>query len=78
MAHQRATKQTRVADLTVGQLQHIIRTTVQQAVAEVIIEMQNLREMDEDELVAYEAELTEYVKATLNSAAEGGWRKHDD
>ncbi|MFQ3647530.1 MAG: hypothetical protein SNJ54_01650 [Anaerolineae bacterium] len=77
MSHHRATKQTRVADLTVGQLQHIIRTTVQQAVAEVIIEMQNLREMDEDELVAYEAELTEYVQSSLN-APEGGWRKHDD
>lgn len=78
MAQNRATKQTRVADLTVGQLQHIIRTTVQQAVAEVIIEMQNLREMDEDELVAYEAELTEYVQSTLNASSEGGWRKHDD
>lgn len=77
MSHHRATKQTRVADLTVGQLQHIIRTTVQQAVAEVIIEMQNLREMEEDELVAYEAELTEYVQSSLN-ASEGGWRKHDD
>lgn len=78
MAQQRATKQTRVADLTVGQLQHLIRVTVQQAVAEVIIEMQNLREMDEDELVAYEAELTEYVKATLAKPSEEGWRKHDD
>jgi uncharacterized NAD-dependent epimerase/dehydratase family protein len=78
MSHHRATKQTRVADLTVGQLQHIIRTTVQQAVAEVIIEMQNLREMDEDELVAYEAELTEYVQSNLNASSETAWRKHDD
>ncbi len=78
MSHHRATKQTRIADLTVGQLQHLIRTTVQQAVAEVIIEMQNLREMDEDELVAYEAELTEYVQATLKTPSEGGWRKQDD
>lgn len=78
MSHHRATKQTRIADLTVGQLQHLIRTTVQQAVAEVIIEMQNLREMDEDELVAYEAELTEYVQATLKAPAEGKSRRQDD
>ena len=78
MSHHRATKQTRVADLTVGQLQHIIRAAVQQAVAEVIIEMQNLREMDEDELVAYEAELNEFLQATLSKPSEGDWRKHDD
>jgi hypothetical protein len=78
MSHHRATKQTRVADLTVGQLQHIIRAAVQQAVAEVIIEIQNLREMDEDELVAYEAELNEFLQATFSKPSEGGWRKHDD
>lgn len=69
---------TRVTDLTVRQLQHLIRRTVQQAMTEVIVEMAAIHEMDEIEAVEYEAELTDYMQSALGITSASHNRKHDD
>ena len=54
---------TRISDLTVSEFQQLIRATVQEAVAEVIIEFQAVAEAEEQ--LRYEAEMTEYLRNTL-------------
>jgi hypothetical protein len=73
----RMMKDTKVSDLTVSQLQHLIRQTVQAAVAETILEISALHQMTEEELMAYEAALQEQLlrsplKQSLTNPA------HDD
>lgn len=53
----------KVSDLTISQLQKLIRETVQEAVAEVMIEFSIAAEMDER--VTYEAELNDYLRNSL-------------
>ena len=53
----------KISDLTVSQLQKLIRETVQEAVAEVMIEFSIAAEMDEQ--VAYEAELNDYLRNSM-------------
>jgi hypothetical protein len=52
-----------IADLTVEQLQTLIRRTVQEAVAEVLVEFSLAAEIDAD--IAYQAEMTDYLRAAL-------------
>jgi L-aminopeptidase/D-esterase-like protein len=58
---------TRISDLTVSELQQLIRATVQEAVAEVIIEFQAVAEAEEQ--LRYEAEMTEYLRNTLQGVS---------
>lgn len=57
----------RVADLTVDELQRMIRETVQQAVAEVMIEFAVTAQFDEQ--LAYEAEMNDLLRASLQRQA---------
>lgn len=78
MTH-RTNKDPKITDLTVSQLQRLIRRTVHQAVAEVIIEMSAVRQMEEADLVEYEAELNEYLQQSLPAAGlNPAPRKIDD
>jgi|GEM_PF-3069627 len=54
----------KISELTVSQLQTLIRRTVQEAVAEVIIEFSMAAEMDAQ--LTYEAEMADYLRAALN------------
>lgn len=56
-------KDERIADLTVDQLQALIRETVQQAMTEVLIEFAAAAEMDAR--LSYEAEMVDYMRASL-------------
>lgn len=53
----------KISDLTVSQLQHIIRETVQEAVAEVLIEFNAVAQAEEQ--IRLEAELAEYLRSTM-------------
>jgi hypothetical protein len=57
-------KDPKISELTVSQLQTLIRETVQEAVAEVMIEFNAAAEMEAR--LTYEAELTDYLRATLH------------
>ena len=56
-------KDPRISELTVSQLKRLIRETVQEAVAEVLIEINAIAEAEDDLLV--EAEMTEFLKASI-------------
>jgi transglutaminase/protease-like cytokinesis protein 3 len=60
-------KDPKISDLTVSQFQRLIRKTVQQAVAEVIMEMSMVSQMDDNDQIEYEAELTDYIRNSLNT-----------
>lgn len=71
-------KDTKISELTVGQLQRLIKRTVQQAVAEVMIEVMTIGKIEDE--AQYEAELTEYVRRSLHNtrpAAKAGARRDD-
>lgn len=53
----------KISELTVSQLQQLIRETVQEAVAEVIIEFNAMAEAEEQ--LRYEAEMADYLRATM-------------
>jgi len=53
----------KISELTVSQLRRLIKETVQEAVVEVLIEINAIADA-EDDLVA-EAEMTEYLKASM-------------
>lgn len=53
----------RVAELTVGQLRQLIRLTVQEAMAEVLVEFSIAAEYDAQ--LVYQAEMTEWLRTTL-------------
>ena len=53
----------KVSDLTVSQLQEIIRQTVQEAVAEVIIELNVMAEAEQQ--IEMEAAMTDYLRSTM-------------
>jgi hypothetical protein len=55
--------ETRIADLTVEELQKLIRETVQEAVAEVMIEFAMAAELDAD--IAVRAEMADYLRTFL-------------
>lgn len=54
---------TLVSDLTIEELQAIIRETVQQAVAEVMIEFAAAAEVDAQ--LTYNAEMSDYLRETM-------------
>ena len=56
-------KDRKISELTVSQLKRLIKETVQEAVAEVLIEI-NAIAGAEDDLLA-EAEMAEYLKASM-------------
>ncbi len=56
-------KDPKISELTVSQLKRLIKETVQEAVAEVLIEINAIAEA-EDDLLA-EAEMAEYLKASI-------------
>lgn len=56
-------KDPKISELTVSQLQGLIKETVQEAVAEVLIEINAIAEA-ENELIA-EAEMAEYLKSSI-------------
>ena len=61
-------KDPKISELTVSQLQHLIRKTVQEAVAEVIIEFSVAAEMDAQ--ITYEAEMAEYLRSIMQTSQE--------
>ena len=61
-------KDPKISELTVSQLKHLIRKTVQEAVAEVIIEFSVAAEMDAQ--ITYEAEMAEYLRSIIQTSQE--------
>jgi len=55
----------KISDLTVDELQHLIKKTVQKSVAEVMIEFVMVADLEAQ--VAYEAEMTDIVRNELQS-----------
>lgn len=53
----------KISELTVSQLQQLIRATVQEAVAEVIIEFSAAAAAEEQ--LRYEAEVTDFLRQTM-------------
>lgn len=53
----------KISDLTISQFKHLIRETVQEAVAEVMIEFHAVAEAEEQ--LRYEAEITDYLRSSL-------------
>ena len=53
----------KISELTVSQLQRLIRETVQEAVAEVIIEINAIAQAEDD--LEVEAELAEYLRHSM-------------
>ena len=53
----------KISELTVSQLQKLIRQTVQEAVAEVIIEFSAAAEIEAQ--LEYEADMVDYLRNTL-------------
>jgi hypothetical protein len=54
----------RIADLTVGQLESLIKVTVQEAMAEVLMEFSIAAELEAE--VAYQAEVTDCIRTILH------------
>jgi recombinational DNA repair protein RecR len=59
----------KISELTVSQLQQLIRSTVQEAVAEVIIEFNAAAEYEER--LQYEAEMTDFLQHSLQGLSYG-------
>lgn len=57
----------KISELTVSELQDIIKTTVQKSVAEVMIEFAMVADLENQ--IAYEAEMNELVRHELQSYA---------
>lgn len=57
----------KISDLTVSQLQQLIRETVQEAVAEVLIEFNAMAQAEEQ--IRLEAELAEYLRNNMQGQA---------
>lgn len=57
----------KISDLTVSQLQRLIRETVQEAVAEVMIEFHAVAQAEEQ--LRYEAEMTDFLRSTMHGAS---------
>lgn len=57
----------KISELTVSELQMLIRQTVQEAVAEVIIELNVMAEAEEQ--LQLEAEMNAYLRASMHNAA---------
>ncbi len=53
----------KISELTVSELKQLIRETVQEAVAEVMIEFHAVAEAEEQ--LRFEAEMTDYLRSTL-------------
>lgn len=66
-------KDPKISELTVSQLKRLIKKTVQEAVAEVLIEINAIAEA-EDELIA-EAEMVEYLKSSIQGMPYTGFAK---
>jgi len=61
----------KISELTVSELQDLIRETVQEAVAEVIIEFSIAAEIDEQ--IQREAEMTDLLRSTMHGVAHPGY-----
>jgi uncharacterized protein YdhG (YjbR/CyaY superfamily) len=59
----------RIADLTVEELRTLIRQTVQEAMAEVLIEFSLAAEYDAE--LAYQAEMTDLLRSSLQERHPG-------
>jgi len=66
----------KVSDLTVKQLQELIRETVQEAVAEVMIEFSVVAEVEEQ--LRYEAEMVDSLRSALHPVDFKGTTHLDD
>lgn len=55
----------KISELTVGELQTLIRETVQQSVAEVMIEFAMVADLEAQ--IAFEAEMNELVRSEMQS-----------
>ena len=69
----------KLSELTVSQFQKLVRETVQEAVAEVIIEFSAVAEAEEQ--LRYEAEMADYLRHTMRDvgfAEFGASSKMDD
>lgn len=53
----------KISELTVSQLQELIRSTVQEAVAEVILEFNAAAEVDDR--LQFEADVTDYLRSSM-------------
>ena len=62
-------EQVRVAEMSVGQLRELIRTTVQEAMAEVLLEFSLAAEYDAQ--IVYEAEMNDLLRASLHDQLAG-------
>lgn len=62
-------EQERIAELSVGQLRDLIRTTVQEAMAEVLLEFSLAAEYDAQ--IVYEAEMNDLLRTTLHDQLAG-------
>jgi hypothetical protein len=67
-----------VSKLTIGELKALIRETVQEAVAEVLVEFSLAAEHDAE--VSYQAEMNDLLRASLHNSPSlmGGISAHDD
>ncbi|MGJ3239471.1 MAG: hypothetical protein ACFE0Q_12245 [Anaerolineae bacterium] len=54
----------KVSDLTVGQLRRMIKETVQEALVEVLIEINTVAEAEDD--LQIEAEIAEYLRSSMH------------
>lgn len=61
----------KISELTVSQLQKLIKETVQEAIAEVLIEINAIAEAEEQ--IEAEAELTEFLKASMQGLPYGDY-----
>ena len=61
--------QDRVSDLTIGQLKQLIFHTVQEAVAEVLLEFSIAAE--HDAALYYQAEMTDWLRASIQERFQG-------
>ncbi len=59
----------RMSDLTIGELKQLIRATVQEAVAEVLIEFATAAEIEAK--ISQDAEITDFLRANLQNRQRG-------
>jgi len=64
------TEDPKITELTVSQLQRLIRETVQEAVAEVIVEFSAAAEAEEQ--MQFEAEMADYMRSTMQQMQRRG------
>ena len=69
-------KEVLISELTVGELQKVIKQTVQEAMAEVLIEFTIAAELDAE--VTYRAEMADCLRSHLQDKPFGGFLEFED